>query len=146
VSPPSHSSWHHVKCFSLPRSWKKEGIEVFIRDAFHDPENLLDECRDEIMQAFLPQMSASAKKSKEKVAFDTSTILGKIKRNHMDMDSARSNCEDDEKVENASKKMRKLCEEELNEVKLYELYKNKNADELKDYMRYALRVWEFEIE
>jgi hypothetical protein len=126
-----------VKCFTIPRSWKQEGVEAFINDALSDPENLMDDYRDEIMQDLIPQKSATSMKSKEKAAIDTSTMLGKIKRNFMDMDTLRKNSDNGNELENSSKKKMKFSEAELNEVNLFELYKNKNADELKDYMRYA---------
>ncbi|KAI2489577.1 NAD+ ADP-ribosyltransferase [Fragilaria crotonensis] len=124
------TSWNHIKCFSLPRALKQQGItiESFVLDELKDPDGLLDEHSDEIIAEL--ESKGSAKKTPKKVV-DSSTMLGKIKRNYAES-------MDDE--EDRPAKKTKLSKTEKEEVELYEIYKNKNADELKDYMRWNHQI------
>ena len=85
----------------------------------------MDEHSDDIIAEL--ESKGAAKKTPKKVV-DSSTLLGKIKRNYADS-------LDDE--EDRPAKKAKLSKTEKEEVELYEIYKSKNADELKDYMRYV---------
>ena len=93
-------------------------------DELRDPDDILDGYRDEIIAEL--ESKGTATKAPKK-AVDSSTLLGKIKRRYMESFDE----------ENRPSKKTKLSKTEKEEVELYEIYKSKNADELKDYMRYV---------
>ena len=100
-------------------------MESFVSNHLEDPDELLDQHREEILNEM---NSKGVEKVTPKKLTDTSTILGKIKRNLLDNHDSE---------ERPSKKT-KLNKTEQEEVELYNFYKGKSNDELKDYMRYVL--------
>jgi hypothetical protein len=137
IHPSILYSWNHIKCFTFPKALQKEGatVESFLSEDLDDPDDLIEEHREEIMEGI--ESKAAKKTPVKKAAADSSTMLGKIKRNYQAVEGAAA---DDDDNEDRPAKKAKLSASEKEEVELYETYMSKNAEELKDYMRYVFSL------